>query len=62
MGPESDATRQQADRISAGLGCKVVCPDFFMTGTGYPGMLGSGHKREVSCRIRNRIMCPGKSF
>jgi len=55
LGPESDATRQQADRISAGLSCKVVCPDFFMTGTGYPGMLGAGHRRETMWEWFERV-------
>ncbi|KAF9515708.1 hypothetical protein BS47DRAFT_1360806 [Hydnum rufescens UP504] len=31
VGFESSQTKQQADRISAGLGCKVVTPDFFLT-------------------------------
>jgi len=46
IGFESDQTKQQADRISAGLGCKVVTPDYFLTGAGYPGLLGPEHSRE----------------
>jgi len=55
VGIESDQTKQQADRISAGLGCKVVTPDFFMTGTGYPGLLGRGATRESMAEWWTRV-------
>jgi len=55
VGFESSQTKQQADRISAGLGCKVVTPDFFLTGGGFPGLLGAQHSRESLMEWLNSV-------
>jgi len=56
VGFESNQTKQQADRISAGLGCKVVTPDFFLTGAGFPGLSAPGRsRRETMWEWLNRV-------
>lgn len=39
---------EQVDRISKGLGCKVVMPYWFGVDTGYTGALGTPEQWNVS--------------
>lgn len=49
MGPGLPNLEQQTDRISSGLGVKVLLPDWFAVGHGYPGDLGGwASKKHVS--------------